>query len=688
MRRKAGAKPIRVAIPMLLVTAVVARPHWDKSLIPSPRELYNSQGNSIGDSFLKLCLKLLFLLLLTAPLSVPGQQKQDTTVESALAAAQQAQVHNDYATAAIYYKQAIKFRPDIPELWANLGLMQHETKNYADAVHSFQQALRLKPSLYVPNLFLGMDYLSMGKAQEAISYLLKAEKMNGTDSLPPFTLGRAYASLGKFIPAAHAYERAIHLDPQKNSAWFGLGIARLDQVEEDARSIAGEEANSPYAKALYAESLLKQSRYKEAATTYKSILGTQPQPPCIHAELGFVALKQQDPVSAEAEFDAEQKTDPGCSLAILGQARLQIDAGAGSDALRLLQDLWEKDQGFALSNASMLTDGIDSAHAAAFQGFIVKQNDTGKISSGLYQLLSSVFSGQPQLPQISPLPSEEPKSAAQKYYLSGNYAQCANSVKNSLITKNVSDLQMLAACSYFTGEYELTANASEELAAIRPHSIQALYWSIKANEHLAFIALDKFQQLEPNSARSHLLLGDIYRQRRRFDDAQSEYQKALAITPNDSAALLGMASAYFGDDNIEKTIQTARIALGQTPNDPELNLLMGEALVSNNQLTDAEPFLLKALDAKPQTLPHVHALLGEVYAGTDKTAQALEQLKLGLSSDEDGSLHYQIARIYRKMGDAKNAAIAIDEMKVLQQQRRQRAVIALQDAHSSDLDGP
>jgi tetratricopeptide (TPR) repeat protein len=635
---------------------------------------------------LNLPVKLLLLILLAMPRPLPGQQNQDTAFNSLVASAQQAQAANDYATAADDYKQAVKLRPDIPELWANLGLMQHETKNYDGAIHSFKQALRLKSSLYVPNLFLGVDYMRQGNASEATPYLVKAETMNATDSLPPMTLGRAYSSQEKYALAARAYERALHLDPAQSSAWFGLGITRLNQVEQDARHVAEEDPNSPYAKTLYAESLVKQSRYKEAADSYKSVLSAKPQPPCIHAELGFLSIRQQKTADAETEFQAEREADPGCSLAILGQARLRIDAGSSEDALKLLEDLWKKDPGFLQSNASSLTEGMDQAHASTFQQSLAQQNSSGAISPGLYQAVSGIFNRQP-LQQSLPTP-DTTKHTAQEDYASGRYAQCAGNSKSSLKTKNPLNLQLLAACAYFTGDYDLSSNAADELASILPHSPVAAYWSIKANEHLAFTALEKFQQLEPNSARSHLLLGDIYRQRNRFDDAQAEYQKALDITPDDPAALLGLASAYFGDANIDKTIQTAQLALNKTPNDPDLNLLMAEALLSRHQFATAEPFLQQALHAKPQMLPHVHALLGQVYADAGKTQQAIEQLNLGAQSDQDGSIHYQLARLYRKAGDTKASDEAIEQMKVLQQQRRQHAAIAIQDPHSSTLDEP
>jgi tetratricopeptide (TPR) repeat protein len=638
---------------------------------------------------LNIGFKILLLLLLVMPKPGLGQQAQDTAFESLVASAQKAQTANDFAASAKSYRQAVKLRQDIPELWANLGLMQHESQDYAGAVQSFRQALRLKPSLYVPQLFLGVDYMRMENAEEAIPYLLKAERMNDKDSLPPLTLGHAYSSQGKFLLAAREYERAIHLDPAKSSAWFGLGIARLDQVEEDARRVTEEDQDSPYAKTLYAESLVKQARYNEAAGVYKSVLTMKLQPPCAHAELGFLWLKQRDAAGAEAEFQVERQTDPGCSLAILGQARLQLDAGSNDDALKLLKDLWTRDRGFFTSSAPILTDGLDQAHASIFLQFLAHQNGVGSLAEDLPSFLSSLFSG--QLPQLQPSlsSSDSVRRTAQEDYSTGRYAQCVSRSKDSLKTKNTVNLQTLAMCAYLTGDYGLASNASEELAVIAPHSTAALYWSIKANERMAFSALEKFQQIEPNSARTHLLLGDIYRQRARFEDAQVEYQNALAITPNDPAALIGLASAYFGDGNIEKTKETTQLALNQTPDDPELNLLMAEALISTYRFDDAEPYLLKALSAKPQILPHVHALLGEVYGHDGKTQQAIDQILLGIQTDEDGSLHYQLARLYRSSGDTKAAAAAIEQMKMIKQQRRERAMMNTRDSHDSTLDdGP
>jgi hypothetical protein len=154
----------------------------------------------------------------------------------------------------------------IPNSWT----MWKATTIGPAAIASFKQANLLKSSLYVPQLFLGIDYMRTGKAKQPIPQLLSAVKMKGTDPLPSLTLGRAYSSLGKLSIAIPSLRRATELDPKQGSAWFALGIAYLDQLENDSRTMTAQYPSSPYARALFAESLVKQSRYTEAAGQHRA----------------------------------------------------------------------------------------------------------------------------------------------------------------------------------------------------------------------------------------------------------------------------------------------------------------------------------------------------------------------------------------------------------------------------------
>ena len=648
------------------------------------------------------CFKLvlvILLALLVKPLPGLGQQPAAPTFESLVAAAQQAQAANDYAAAEKTYRQAVRIEPNMPDLLANLGLMQQEAGNIVSAIPSFHQANHLNPSLYVPNLFLGIDLLRTGKAQEAIPFLIKAEKINKTDPQTPLALGRAYYAVGKFTPAAQEFARAIALDPKLGGAWIALGIARLNQVELDARKMSVEAKDSPFAGALYAESLEKQARFNEAATLYRSLLDSHPQPPCLRSALGIALLRHRDPDGAAAEFATERATHPECGLALLGQSRIAIDHGDNEQAVKLLQELWGRDHRFFVSNAPNLTEGLSNDSASTFVAYFSQQ--TAAVPNDLHDALLAAFNGggevvddrrnnddpgQPGGP-LAATPVSTDRRTAEGFYAAGEFAQCAQRLRPAVAAGNAERLRLLAACSFFAGDNERAFSAATALEALQPHSPEALYWSIQADERLAVQSLARFQQLESDSPKSHVLLGDIYHQLEREDDAQAEYQKALALEPGNPAAMLGSASAYLSNNNMDKARETARAALEHNPQDPELNLIMAETMVAGFQYAEAEPYVMKSLNAKPQVLGQVHALIGKIYAETGRTSDAIRQLKMGESSDEDGSIHYLLDRLYRQIGDPINASAALEQVKTIKQKRSQR-IKTVEDPDLSSLESP
>jgi tetratricopeptide (TPR) repeat protein len=635
----------------------------------------------------KICLKLLLLLLLATPGRGFGQQEQTDEFASLLAAAQQAQASKDYAAAADAYKKAVKLRSDIPELWANLGLMQNATASYPEAIESFRKATVLKPALYVPNLFLGIDYTHIHRGQEAIPFLVRAEAINPRDAQAPLSLGRAYLSVGNFAAARSAFERAVALDGENSSAWFAFGVAAIDEVEADGRKLSAEGANSAWAKALFAESLQEQSRFKEAVSQEQAVLAADPRFPCAHSQLGFLYVAQQQNAAAAApEFAGESK---GCALAALGRVRLGMDAGDYVGALAVLRTLWEHDPGFVRSHVTLLTNGLASQRSAAFSAFLDQQNGARALDPNLYQSLSAALQGAPQPGFSGDAKSGEvhgKPQAAEADNREERYGRCAAELAGGMARRSDRDLLLLATCAFMTGDYSLSATASDLLATRSPHDLAALYWSVKANEKLAFVAFGHFEQLKPDSERTHLLLGDMYRQRQRFEQAENEYKTASTLAPQDAAPLFGLASAYSQDSQSDEALSTAKTALGMSPSDPDLNLLVGEILVSRHEWTEAEAFLNKSLDAKPQALPHVHTLLGEVYEGTGRTQDAISQLKMGLADDEDGTVYYRLGRIYGRLGNKAAADAAMEHVKAIQEGRRQRAVVAVQDSSAAMQD--
>ncbi len=143
-----------------------------------------------------------------------------------------------------------------------------------------------------------------------------------------------------------------------------------------------------------------------------------------------------------------------------------------------------------------------------------------------------------------------------------------------------------------------------------------------------------------------------------------------------------LSLALLADSDLDEALRLAEGVLKKSPDDPEFNAVMGEILSAQHDFSGAEPYLKKALNTKPEFVSRVHALLGRVYAETNRTQQAIAEMTLGLSDDKDGRLHYQIARLYLKIGDRNSARKAFEVSHRMRSERLTRAAVAMQQGQN------
>lgn len=578
--------------------------------------------------------------------------QQPDTFESLVASAQQAQARSDFQAAADFYKQAVAIHPEIPELKTNLGLMYYQTGKNEEAAAAFQQAIHLKPALFVPNLFLGLDYIRLKRFKDAVPYLKRAALSKPDDVQTHLSLGEAYAGIGDTRLAIASYVRATEVAPKNADAWYHLGVSYLQQVEADARILLARHKDSGYLRALIGDNFFDQKAYAAAAETYKQALLLTSFPAGTHASYGLVLIHQHDLQAAERELNAELKDNPGSPLAKLGLARLQIEQGATEGAATSIQEIWKKDSGFLRANITKFTTGMNQTKASELQQVLERRQTSGELPSAIL----AIFRG------------------------SEIEARDAGSSKQAALNNTGTRAPSL----YASGNYRQAFAASTRLALINATEAEGLYWETKSAQKLATEALEHASETDSGSPKLHVLLGDLYRQRNFFPDAEQEYRKALALSPNDTGALFGLSLALLADNQLDQAFDVAQTALKSNPDDPELNAVMGEILCARGDFPGAEPYLKKSLNTKPEYVSHVHALLGSVYAKTNRTSEAIAELKLALADDKDGHIHYQLARLYLKVGDRDAAKLAFDTSNRLRSEGLNRAAIAMQQNSADD----
>jgi tetratricopeptide (TPR) repeat protein len=622
---------------------------------------------------IRIVLLLLFLLI---PLKHAFGQGD---FESYLADAVKAQSANDIRGAISAYQKALSLRQDAPEVWANLGLMQHLAGDQSDALKSFTKANQLQPKLFVPLLFLGIENLQLGNKIEAVHYLSIARQLHPNDHEVYLNLGNAYFDLKQFENASIAYRHATELKPADGEGWYRLGITYLEISEATAGDFVRLNQKSPYFQRLNAESFSDQDKLSQSAEVFTQLLTGSIFPPCTRSSFGFVLLRSGKASEAQSQFEQDLKSS-GCSLAKLGMIRLKFANGEDATAFKSLTTLWMLDSGFIRTYASELGRGMTPEQNKVFDDSLAAAQASDIASSEEISVVRKSLRGERTLSVQSDPPhnQESVKTAsallAQTFYARGEYAKCVKSLLPTISSLPGRDLSLLAACAFYTGDFNSALASAKRLRGSPQTKEEGLFWSILAHQRLALLALAYAGEVEPNSVRLHELLAESYRDRERYAEAEAEYQIALGINPDEFAALVGAATNYLQELKIDLAREMIQKALVQRPSDAEANYIMGEVLISEHKSSEAESYLRAALSAKADLVPHIHALLGQVYASQGDTKRAIDEYKLGLSSDDDGSVHFQLGRLYQRMGEKELAANAFAESKTLNQRKRSKTI--------------
>lgn len=216
------------------------------------------------------------------------------------------------------------------------------------------------------------------------------------------------------------------------------------------------------------------------------------------------------------------------------------------------------------------------------------------------------------------------------------------------------DCRVHAAECHFIGGHDVQAATLPPSKAPNP---EAFYWQAKAANELAMQAFFRLGQL-PDSVEIHRLRADIARAQRQPGDAVKEWRAALALAPGEPRIRQELAAALFMVQDYRAALGEATSLLKMAPRSPELNFLAGDSLVRLEEPEKAIPYLRAALTADPNMLP-ADASLGLALFRTGKNAEAIAHLEKARELDDDGSLHYQLARAYQASGQAEKSRAAM-----------------------------
>ncbi len=147
----------------------------------------------------------------------------------------------------------------------------------------------------------------------------------------------------------------------------------------------------------------------------------------------------------------------------------------------------------------------------------------------------------------------------------------------------------------------------------------------KRADELASLAL----AVDANSSAAHFIKGQVLRTEMRFDDAIAEYERALALDPNNAYAVAGLGETYITLGQYEKAIEFEDKAIRLSPHDPALSFWYWDKSIDYfglQQYDQAIEWARQSIAINPN-FAHPHGILAAALALTGHEAEARDALE-------------------------------------------------------------
>lgn len=392
-------------------------------------------------------------------------------------------------------------------------------------------------------------------------------------------------------------------------------------------------------------------RYREAVHELEMLRRSEQQNPSFWFLLGLGYLKLDEPQKAIEPLRRTTSLNPsdleaGLELAdaYLESSQFktaQIRFGELSREHPELPKVWE---GLALSELGLSHEAFEAltkqAPASSFRYGLaaVAESESGNTKKAV-ELYRRALAAEPMAPWIN-----------------AELARLENP-SDSDSGKQCNDTSL--ACEFSRGEW---IRLTEETAKLR--TSEGLYWTCRAYAQLAKQSMATLAALPP-SAEQHEMLARAHAQAGQRTEAIAELREAARLSPTDSLIQSDLARALWFDRKYEEAIPILEALLGSNPGQPRWEFELGDALLSLGKPEEAAGHLYKAVSRAPNLLP-AQAKLGEALLQMGEVRKAVPHLELAQVIDQDGSIHFQLATAYRRLGRMELARRAMARQQELQ----------------------
>jgi predicted Zn-dependent protease len=467
-----------------------------------------------------------------------------------------------------------------------------------------------------------LDTLLMGVA-------LAAASPQSDDLALKALRGKEAMAAGRFDEAASLYGAIVQALPNEAGMRLNLGMA-LSMAGRPREAVPQLQAALKRQPALLPASLFLGAAYTELGQPARAV---EPLQSFVAAQPEHREARQ---MLADALLSLERYEPAGHHYRVLSEQDPQ-----GPKAWYGLGKSYEGLSRRAFETLQTSAPGSHYLLLLVAQGMVAQERD-----KSAFLLLREAIAKKPGL-------AEAHEALAQIYERSGHpdWARLEREKAKALPPPDCRTASL--ECDFLAGRHQ------KVLEAVRPlRTAEGRYWTSRAAGELAREVFDRLEALAP-SPEAALVRVDILRAQRRYLQSKEELQKAALAWPDDLRIRREQATLHFIAHEYREARPLLEELLKHEPDSAELNLLLGEAWLGSKEPAKAIPYLERSVGDDPKLL-RARAVLGRAYIEAGQAERAIPHLEAALPSDEDGSLHFQLARAYRETGRADQATRTLE----------------------------
>jgi len=440
-------------------------------------------------------------------------------------------------------------------------------------------------------------------------------------------------------------------------------------------------------------SALRAGEFDKAVDLSRSALQRSPNNVQLWVLQGIAYVRKGDSKEALTSFQHALKISPNNIAALAGAAEIEYQAGNRS-AVPLLNQLVQLRPGDRTANAMLAVLEYRQGNCAAAVPHFEK---AGQLLDTQLDALHAFATCLVKLKRFDEAATAFQRAVAlrpddpRERHLLASIQLMAHKPQDALSTLrplleardvDANTLQLASTAFESAGDTPQAVNSLRQALLLDPRNV-SLYLDF-ANisfAHESFqVGIDVISEgltLQPNADDLYLARGVLYAQLAQYDKAESDFERAYELNPNQSLSSAAQGLVAVQANDLDHALASVQSKLARNPNNPLLLYLQADVLSQKGVDPGTPEFQLamrsakKAVTLQP-TLAAARAVLAKMYMQTGEYQAAIDQCRKALINDpKDQTAVYRLIQALRKTGQKAEIPELLQRLAQLREQATQ-----------------